>query len=79
MNSSDWTIMLKQNDKGMSHFKESDAFKDIVPLIKSIKLVPNKYAEMLIYSSGIRVVGRLILDDYSKAIYLYNNFNFNDL
>lgn len=69
LENSTWTILLKQDEKGLSSFKESEAFKDKISLIKSISLSPNKYAEMLIYTTGVSVVGRLVLDDYSKALY----------
>ena len=38
-------------------------------LIESISLAPGKYAEALIFTSGLKIVGRLILDPYSLALY----------
>lgn len=69
LENSTWTVMLKQDEKGLEAFKNSEAFKDMVPLIQSVSMVPGKYSEVLLYSTGIKVVGRLVLDDYSKALY----------
>lgn len=69
LQNSTWTILLKQDEKGISSFKESEAFKDIVPLIKTLSIQKNHFAEMLIYSTGIKVVGRLVLDKFSKILY----------
>jgi len=38
-------------------------------LIKSLNVVPGRYSECLISSSSGYVVGRLILDPYSKILY----------
>ena len=69
LENSAWTVILKQDEKGLSSFNASDGFKDIVPLIESISLVPGKYAEALLISTGLKVVGRLSLDPYSQGLY----------
>jgi conjugal transfer ATP-binding protein TraC len=69
LENSTWTILLKQDEKGLGAFKQSEAFKDMLPLIRSISLSPNKYAELLIYTTGVSVIGRLVLDKYSKGLY----------
>ena len=69
LQNSTWTVLLKQDEKGVNAFKDSEAFKDIIPLIKSISISPNKYAEALICTTGIKVIGRLVLDNYSKILY----------
>ncbi len=79
LENSTWTILLKQDEKGLGAFKESEAFKDIIPLIKSISLNPNKYAEVLLYTTGVTVIGRLVLDDYSRALYSTDPADFNFL
>jgi type IV secretory pathway VirB4 component len=78
LENSTWTILLKQDEKGLGAFKESEAFKEMIPLIKSISLSPNKYAEALLYTTGVTVVGKLVLDEYSKALFSTdpNDFNF---
>ena len=46
-------------------------------LIKSLTLVPKKYAEILICATDISVVGRLALDEFSKALYSTDAKDFN--
>lgn len=79
LENSAWTILLKQDDKGLGALKESEAFKDIIPLIKSVSLQPGKYSEMLLHSSGVTIVGRLILDEYSNALYSTDREDFGFL
>jgi conjugal transfer ATP-binding protein TraC len=79
LENSTWTVLLKQDEKGLGAFKESEAFKDMIPLIRSISLNPNKYAEALFYTTGVTVVGRLVLDDYSKALFSTEAADFNYL
>ena len=79
LENSTWTILLKQDEKGLGAFKESEAFKEMIPLIRSIGLSPNKYAEALLYTTGVTVVGKLVLDDYSKALFSTDPADFNFL
>lgn len=79
LENSTWTVMLKQDEKGLGAFKESEAFKYMLPLIKSISLVPGKYSEMLLSATGVNVVGRLVLDEYSNALYSTDSADFNYL
>jgi len=79
LENSTWTILLKQDEKGLGAFRESEAFKDMIPLIRSISLSPGKYAEALIYTTGVTVIGKLVLDDYSKALYSTDPQDFNFL
>ena len=79
LENSTWTILLKQDEKGLGAFRQSDAFKDMIPLIKSISLSPGKYAEALLYTTGVTVIGRLVLDDYSQALYSTDPSDFNFL
>lgn len=69
LQNSSWTILLKQDEKGINSFRESDAFKDIIPLIRSISIAKDKYAEMLIFATDLKIVGRLVLDPYSKIMF----------
>ena len=79
LENSTWTVMLKQDEKGLGAFKESEAFKDILPLIKSISLAPGKYSEMLLSATGVNFVGRLVLDEYSNALYSTDSADYNYL
>jgi hypothetical protein len=69
LENSTWSLLLKQDEKGLSAFKESEAFKDMLPLIESISLSPGKYAEILFCATDIAVVGRLCLDPYSISLF----------
>lgn len=79
LENSTWTILLKQDDKGLGAFKESEAFKDMIPLLQSISFIPGKYAEALLYTTGVTVIGKLVLDDYSKALFSTDSADFNFL
>ncbi len=69
LENSTWTVLLKQDEKGINAFKTSEAFKDMIPLIKSISIARDKYAEALLCATGVKVIGRLVLDNYSKILY----------
>lgn len=69
LENSTWTVLLKQDEKGINAFKTSEAFKDMIPLIKSISISPGRYAEALLCATGVKVIGRLVLDNYSKILY----------
>ena len=79
LENSTWTVLLKQDEKGLHAFKESEAFKDMLPLIRSISLAPGKYSEMLLSATGVNVVGRLVLDEYSNALYSTDSDDYNYL
>lgn len=79
LENSTWTLLLKQDEKGLHSFRESEAFKDKLPLLKSISLVPGKYSELLISATGVSVVGRLVLDEYSSALYSTDSSDFKFL
>jgi hypothetical protein len=51
----------------------------MIPLIRSISLSPNNYAECLICTTGVSVIGRLVLDDYSKALFSTDATDFSFL
>ena len=69
LENSTWALLLKQDEKGLSAFRASDAFKEIIPLIESVSLAPGKYAEILFHATDIAVVGRLALDPYSQSLF----------
>lgn len=80
LENSTWTVLLKQDEKGINAFKSSEAFKDKIGLIKSIRISKDKYAEALLCATNVMVVGRLVLDNYSKVLYstdadIYKNLN----
>jgi len=62
-----WKVALKP--ESIKDFLEHPEFKEKAPLISSLSFEPGKYSEMFLSSSGTDVIGRLILDPYSIAVY----------
>ena len=72
LENSGWLFMLKQKKESVDLLMESKRMsldESQISLIKSLNVVPGKYSECLISSSSGYVVGRLILDPYSKILY----------
>jgi conjugal transfer ATP-binding protein TraC len=70
LNNSSWTAVLRQEAAGIGQMRDSEKFKNCIPLMSSLVKDPeNKYSEILLMSSGLRVVGRLVVDPYSEALY----------
>lgn len=72
LENSGWLFMLKQKKESVDLLMESKRAsfdENQIHLIKSLNVVPGKYSECLISSSNGYVVGRLILDPYSKILY----------
>ncbi|MCF8494454.1 MAG: TraC family protein [Rickettsiaceae bacterium] len=76
LKNSTWSVILKQNEQGLNSFKGTN-YEEIIPLIKSVSIVPGKYAEALLYSTGIRVVGKLVLDPYSQVLFSTDSSDFD--
>lgn len=69
---SDWTCLLAQKPESVDAFKNSGRVSmddEMERTLKSIKMVEYKYSEIMIYGAGGYVVGRLIVDPYSIALY----------
>lgn len=67
---STWKAILMQDASGLEAFKDSEQFKDYLPLIESIrKDAENKYSEVALFTNGLRVIGRLVVDPYTAALY----------
>ncbi|RYE27415.1 MAG: conjugal transfer protein TraC [Sphingobacteriaceae bacterium] len=78
LENSSWKAVLKQTN--MESFRESDAFKNSIGLVESItKETNNKYSEVLLQTSGLVIVGRLVLDPYSVALYSTEQEDFHFL
>ncbi len=75
---STWKAVLKQTS--LETFAETGEFKDYLPLIESVtKESSGKYSEVLIQTSGLITVGRLVLDPYSVALFSTEQEDFNFL
>jgi type-IV secretion system protein TraC len=64
---SSWKVTLPPSS--FSDFEGHAEFEEKVPLLKSLSFAPGQYSEMLFSSSGIDVVGRLLLDPFSSALF----------
>jgi type-IV secretion system protein TraC len=62
-----WTINLPP--RTYTDYEAHTEFKEKIPLLKSLSFERGQYSEMLLSSSGIDVVGRLMLDPFSGAVY----------
>ena len=80
LESSTWKLILGQNESSLQAFARNDAFRPMVPLIKSIrKCENNKFSEVLISTDGANIVGRVIVDPYSVAIFSTEKEDYNFL
>ena len=62
-----WKINLPPGS--FTDFEAHSEFKHKVPLLKSLSFERGQYSEMLLSSSGIDVVGRLMLDEFSSTVF----------
>lgn len=70
-----WKVNLPPSS--FNDFEAHSEFKEKVPLLKSLSFERGKYSEMLLSSSGIDVVGRLMLDSFSNAVFSTESTDFN--
>lgn len=73
---STWTVILKQDEKDLGTFRDSEAFSSMMPLLRSISFKPGRFSECLIYTTSVRVVGRLALDSYAGTLYSTDSRDF---
>ncbi|MCP3848685.1 MAG: TraC family protein [Gammaproteobacteria bacterium] len=77
---STWKLIGQQDEAGMESFAKSEAYGNYTGLIKSVHKHPeNKYAEIMISTNKAKVVGRLVTDPYSVAMYSTESEDFNFL
>ena len=70
-----WKVNLPPSS--FADFEAHSEFKEKVPLLKSLSFARGEYSEMLLSSSGIDVVGRLMLDPFSSALFSTESHDFN--
>lgn len=73
---STWTVVLKQDEKDLGTFKSSEAFGSMLPLLRSISFKPGRFSECLIYTTSVKVIGRLALDSYAGTLYSTDSHDF---
>ncbi len=80
LESSTWKLILQQKEEGISSFAKEDGYLPYLDLIRSLrKCSANKFSEVLIDTNGAKVVGRLVTDPYSTALYSTEKDDFNFL
>jgi conjugal transfer ATP-binding protein TraC len=72
-----WKILLPTTS--YSDLEAHSEFKHKIPLLRSLSFERGQYSEMLLSSAGVDVVGRLILDPFSSALYSTEAEDFNFL
>ena len=70
-----WKVNLPPGS--FTDFEAHSEFKEKVSLLKSLSFERGKYSEMLLSSSNIDVVGRLMLDPFSSAVFSTESGDFN--
>ena len=80
LESSTWKLILQQKEEGITSFSKEDGYLPYLDLIRSVrKCSSNKFSEVLIDTNGAKVVGRLVTDPYSTALYSTEKDDFNFL
>lgn len=70
LESSSWKLILAQKEEGIETFAKSKAYEKYLGLISSVrKCSSNKFSEVLISTNGVNVIGRLVADPYSTALF----------
>jgi type-IV secretion system protein TraC len=70
LESSTWKLILQQKEEGVAAFAKEESYRPYLNLIRSVrKCSNNKFSEVLFDTNGAKVVGRLVTDPYSTAIY----------
>jgi conjugal transfer ATP-binding protein TraC len=69
---SDWNVILRLKPEALDQFKKADRLnvdQGMMELLKSLRMDPGVYAEMLIRGPGARFLARLALDPFSATLY----------
>lgn len=75
-----WKLIGQQDEVGMATFQNSESYGKYAGLIASVHKHPeNKYAEMLISTNQTKVIGRLVTDPFSTAMYSTESEDYNFL
>jgi len=69
---SDWSVVLRLKPEALEQFRKSDRLQadhGTMEFLKSLRMEPGVYAEMLIRGPGARFLARLVLDAFSVTLY----------
>ncbi len=75
----DWYCFLSQKEESISQIKKSarvELSNEQEKIMKSLQVVENRFSEVMIKGPGVCVVGRLILDKFSMALYSSTGRNY---
>ena len=79
---SDWTCLLSQKAESIEAFKNAGRIlmdEEMEKMLKSLKTSDKQYSEVMICGNGSYMVGRLIVDPYSIALYSSKAEDFNKI
>lgn len=80
LESSTWKLILQQKEEGITTFAKEEGYLPYLDLIRSVrKCSANRFSEILIDTNGAKVVGRLVTDPYSTALYSTEKDDFSFL
>ncbi|GLK53536.1 MULTISPECIES: type IV secretion system protein TraC [Alphaproteobacteria] len=69
---SDWKVLLRITEEEVDSLKTSRRLavdESNLHVVKSLKMSPGEYSELIIFGPGIRMLGRLVLDPYSATVF----------
>lgn len=67
-----WKIVLRISDEEADGLKRSERLSlddASLAVLKTLKMSPGEYSELIVFGDGHRFVGRLVLDPYSAAVF----------
>lgn len=69
---SDWSVVLRLKPEALEQFRKNDRLQadhTTMEFLKSLRMDPGVFAEMLIKGPGARFLARLVLDPFSVTLY----------
>jgi conjugal transfer ATP-binding protein TraC len=69
---SDWSVVLRLKPEALEQFRKNDRLQAdhaTMEFLKSLRMDPGVFAEMLIKGPGARFLARLVLDPFSVTLY----------
>jgi conjugal transfer ATP-binding protein TraC len=69
---SDWSVVLRLKPEALEQFRKSDRLQAdhaTMEFLKSLRMDPGVFAEMMIKGPGARFLARLVLDPFSVTLY----------
>jgi conjugal transfer ATP-binding protein TraC len=77
---SQWRLFLSHDSDSVRTIRSTEHFEEpFLKLLETVRMSRGQYSEVLITSSQETVVGRLMLDKYSQALYSTNAEDYNKI